>query len=104
MSALCQKPTSAHLFDHLVGEREELCWNFKPKGVCSLEIEGEHEFGWLLHRKIGGLRAFENPTRIGTGKSIIVRETAAITHQAASQNELVNLVNRRNRMVSRQGH
>src|SRR5262249_27702436 len=46
-------------FDHLVGEREELCWNFKPKGLCSLEIEGEHEFGWLLHRKIGGLRAFE---------------------------------------------
>jgi hypothetical protein len=40
----------AHLFDHLVGAREQHGWNFEPKRLRCLEIDHKLEFGRLLYR------------------------------------------------------
>ena len=64
MSAKCQKQTFAALFDHLVGGGEQRQWNGESERLRGLEIDRELEFVGLLHRQIGGVRAFENAVYI----------------------------------------
>jgi hypothetical protein len=40
----------AHLFDHLVGEREQLCRKFEPERLCGLEIEHKPQLRGSLYR------------------------------------------------------
>jgi hypothetical protein len=60
MSALCQKQTSADLFDHLVGQHEEVVWHFDPERPGGFEINNELKFGRLLHRDVAGLGPAQN--------------------------------------------
>jgi hypothetical protein len=39
----------AHLFDHLVGEREQLVGHVKGNRLRSLEVDHKLELGWLLN-------------------------------------------------------
>ncbi len=48
------------LLDHLVGEREQLWWNFKSKRLRGLEIDHQLVLGRCLHWKLGWLLALEN--------------------------------------------
>jgi hypothetical protein len=38
------------LFDHLVGEREQLCRKFEPERLCGLEIEHKPQLRGSLYR------------------------------------------------------
>jgi hypothetical protein len=43
------------LFYYLVGEREQRCWNSKPKRLGGLKIDHQLELGWLFNRQVCGL-------------------------------------------------
>src|SRR5438105_1940154 len=57
----CQKPTMARLFDHLVGEREQLVWNIEVERPRRLDVDDQLELGRLHDREIGWPCAFEYP-------------------------------------------
>src|SRR5216684_3933837 len=42
----------AHLFDHLVGEGEQLIWDGETERLRSLEVDEQLELGRLLHGHI----------------------------------------------------
>jgi hypothetical protein len=46
-------------FDHLFGPHEYRRWNRQPKNLGGLKVDQQLELGWLLHRQIGGLGAFQ---------------------------------------------
>ena len=46
------------LFDHLVGNCEQLVWYREAEGLGRLEIDNEQEFSRLFHWEIGRLCAF----------------------------------------------
>jgi hypothetical protein len=48
------------LLDHLVGAGEQRGRYGEAKCLCSLKINDKLEFGRLLHREIGRLRALKN--------------------------------------------
>ena len=52
IAAKCQ------LFDHLVGNCEQLVWYREAEGLGRLEIDSEQEFSRLFHWEIGRLCAF----------------------------------------------
>ena len=44
----------AVLFNHLVGEREQLVRHIKGNRLRSLEVDHKLEVSWLLHGYLGG--------------------------------------------------
>src|SRR6516162_6454562 len=48
------------LFDHLIGEHEEVVWHFDPERPGGFEIDDEFEFGRLLDRDVAGLGPAQN--------------------------------------------
>ena len=48
------------LFDHRVRLKEEHRGDRDPQGLRRLEVDDELKLGGLLHRQVGGLRAFED--------------------------------------------
>jgi hypothetical protein len=55
---------TASLFDHFVGEREQLVRYVEAERLSGFEVNNQLELAWLLHREIGGLGAFENSVDI----------------------------------------
>jgi len=47
--------TTPRLFDHLVGQREQLVRNLEAKWLGGLEVDGQFELRRLLNGKIGRL-------------------------------------------------
>ena len=41
---------AAHLFHHLVGDRNKVLWNSEAECLCCLEIDGKLKLGRQLHR------------------------------------------------------
>jgi hypothetical protein len=65
MSAQCQQQTNAlqqtsALFDHLVGEREQLGRYGDAKRFGCLEVYRQHVINRLLKRQVGDLSALQN--------------------------------------------
>ena len=52
------------LFDHLVGQHEEVVWHFDPERPRGGEIDDEMEFGRLLDWEIAGLGPAQNLVHI----------------------------------------
>src|SRR6516165_5495974 len=102
MSALCQKRTSAQLFDHLVGASEQLGRNGETQCLRSFQVDDQLELGRLYHRQIGGLFAFENAADINAGLAPCICEAAAIAHQAAGLGIFADVVNRGNFITRRE--
>ena len=66
MSALPPKADITHrserslLFDHLVGELQEMLGNVEPKRFCGLEIDDKLKLDWRLCGEFGRLLALQN--------------------------------------------
>src|SRR6266852_3880581 len=90
------------LFDHLVGEREDLWRNFEPQSPRGLEVDDELELGDLLDGQIDGLLALENPAGVDACLAVRLRNAAAIAHQAAGDGEVARLKDRRGRVAEGQ--
>jgi len=54
----------SRLFDHLVGAGEDRLRHGEAERLCGLEVNDQLNFRGLLNRKIGWLRASQNPTNI----------------------------------------
>jgi hypothetical protein len=51
---------TAPLFDHLVGQREQLSWDFKTKRLGNFKIDNQFELDRLLDRQTSRLLAFKD--------------------------------------------
>jgi hypothetical protein len=56
--------TIERLLDYLVSEREQLWRHCNTQCLRRLEIDDKLKLGWLLHRKLGRLGAFQNAVDI----------------------------------------
>jgi hypothetical protein len=81
------------LFDHLVGECEQLRWDFKAKCLRGLEIDHKLPHGLLKHRQVGRLLASENPAGIISQPLITFGNILRVAHQAARHGKLPPRVN-----------
>src|SRR3984893_5062920 len=89
------------LFDHLVGEREQLVRNLEPERLGGLEIDDQLELGRLQDGQVGRPRALENPAGIDADLAILVPITDSVAHQAAGCGELAILEDRGHRVPDR---
>src|SRR6476620_4782195 len=75
-------------FDHLVGEREHLVRHIEAKGLRGLEIDHQREFRRPLDRKVGWLRATQDPIHISSGTAEEVMEVHAVADETSDIDEL----------------
>src|SRR5262245_16626859 len=57
-------------FDHLVGSGDEGCRHVEAERLGGLQVEHELKLGRLLHRKVGGVGAFEDAVHVGRRASV----------------------------------
>ena len=88
------------LFDHLVGERDELCGNGYTECFGGFGIDHQLEFGRLPYWQVGRLGAFEDLTDIAAGSVISTCEAVAVTHETTVRDVPSARINRRDRMAS----
>jgi hypothetical protein len=71
---------SRHSLDHLVGAREQRRRHVQAERPGSFQVDHQLEYRRLLHRKVGGLLAFEYPIDIARrnvgGETLLVVTTA----------------------------
>jgi hypothetical protein len=96
----CHNPTHAlqqrvPLLNHLVGDREQSWRDFNSESACRLQVDGELEFGRLLHRHIGGLRSLQDFAGIDSDLIEHVREVGSVAHQPAGGDKITIRVTRR---------
>src|SRR5262249_60828488 len=84
MSALCQKQTFHHSFDHLIGAGEQRLRHGKAERRRCPHVQHELELCWLLERKIGRIGALQNLVHLARGTSIKFAKTCSIGHETAS--------------------
>ena len=60
----------AHLFDHLVGSREQCSRHFEAERFGGLDVEHGFVFRRSLHREVGWFLAFQDAVDVGGGKPI----------------------------------
>src|SRR5262249_5532470 len=69
-----------HLFDHLVGAREQRKRNGETKGLGRLEIDDQLELCRLHDREIARIGAFDYLVDVKGSSAVHVRDTWAIRH------------------------
>src|SRR5262245_54147781 len=89
--------------DHLVGEREQLIWNFEAERLGGDDTDDQLVLGRLFDRQVARLCAPENGRHVmRAGAAIGIGVACAVAHQTAGQDKLANLGNRRYAMARRQ--
>src|SRR5262245_40964495 len=74
----------AHLFDHLVGEREYLCRHVEAERVGGHDTEDQFVLGWRLNWQVAWLCAPENGRHVmRAGTAIGMGVACAVAHQTA---------------------
>src|SRR6266481_8842740 len=88
MSHSCQKATFAlqqiFLFDHLVGEREQIRWNFHSERLCRLEIDDQLKSSRLQNWQLGGGSALENLASVHAHLTIQISKDRSVADQPTS--------------------
>src|SRR2546426_10134585 len=92
LPALCQNATFAlrqkrWLFDHLVGKREQLIRHRQAERPGCFEVDCQLEFGWLLHRQLGGILPFENTANVHPSLTKRVGNVCAVAHESTVRDE-----------------
>src|SRR5947209_3972300 len=81
MSALCQSRTNAAnsiLFDHLVGERQQLIRHIQAERLRGLKVDDQLDLCALLHWQVRGLRALEDAAGIDPGLAIGIGDVGSV--------------------------
>src|SRR5262245_8960356 len=91
-------------FDHLVGAGEQRRWNIEIHGLCSGEVDHQIKLCRHLNRKIGWLRALENPADINASAAKCIRLAWSVADQTANFGVLALIIDCRQSMPARKGH
>jgi hypothetical protein len=78
----------ASLFDHLVGEREQVVGDSEPKRLGGLEVDHQLELDRNLNGKLARLRAAQDAVCIDGGAPIIIAQVISIGQKATDFGEL----------------
>src|SRR6516164_2657583 len=90
------------LFDHLIGERDQLVGNCYPDRPGSREINDQLELCRSLDRKVGWFLAFEDAASIDPDLLVHIRKARPIAHEAAAFGKFAHVIDCWNRMSRRQ--
>ena len=90
------------LFDHLVGQGEQLIRNLQAKRLRDAEIDDQFELGRLRYRKVGRFLTFEDTARVHADLAIGVGQMRSVTDESPGCSKLAPIVNRGKDMACRQ--
>src|SRR6516225_11730137 len=93
---------SVFSLNNLIGSSQQRFRDGDAERLGGLEVDDEFDFRDLLHGEVGRLVAFQNAPSIDANLVPRMAEAAAIAHQTASQDELTECKDRRQRMAGRQ--
>ena len=104
MSGSCQTRTHApqqktSLFDHIIGERQQVRWNIETKRPRGLKVDCDFEFYRRLCRQIGRAGSLQNAIDVGSRALEYVDRISPVRHQAAFLNVLPVGVGRGNAVL-----
>ena len=86
------------LFDHLVGESEELGGNIEAERLGSLEIDHNSNLVGLNDRQVSRLFALEDATGIDARLAMRIGKVRSVAHQATRRGKLAHDIDRRHSM------
>src|SRR5437868_14102948 len=79
--------------DDLVGAGEERLGHGQAERLGGLQVDDQLEFGWLLDRQIGRLRAFQDLVDIASRAAEHVVKVLAVRHQTAGSRKIALVEN-----------
>src|SRR5262245_7822081 len=89
----------AILFDHLIGQGEQLCGNIDAECSNCLEIDHQFEPRWLNDWQVRRLLALEDARHVQAGLTIPFREAVPVADQATGDCEFSKWIDRWHRMT-----
>src|SRR6266581_3712410 len=72
------------LFDHFVGEREQVVGDREPKRLGGLEVDHQFELDRDLNGKLARLIAAQDAVRMGGSAPIIIAQVISVGQKAAA--------------------
>src|SRR6476646_4806310 len=94
-------PTRFTSLDHLVGEREQLIWDFETERLSGLEVDHELELCRQHNRQITRLLTFTDASGINAGLTVCIRNAGRVAHQAAGSDGFAEVIDRGHSMSGR---
>jgi len=91
------------LFDHLVGNGEQVSWHLYAKRSRRLQVDDQYKFGRLQHRHVSGLGTLKDAARIDADLTKHLRGVGSITHQPADGCHITRWISSRNLVARSQG-
>src|SRR5262249_55826474 len=102
---MSEKPTTdiaVLLFDHLVGQREQLVGDFEAERLSGLDVDHQLKLDWDLDGKLARHRALEDAIGIDRCAPILIDQVISVGQQAAKFSEGTGGIDGRETVPSRQ--